>query len=525
MTKCLKAIFARTGLIACAALAMGQAAPVKLIFDTDIGPDCDDAGTVALLHALADKQEVELLAMMSATSFEWGAGALDALNTYYGRPGIPVGALKDTGFLARSNYSKYIAENYPNDLKSATNAPDATVLYRQILAGQADKSVVIAAVGPLRNLRKLLESGPDNHSPLNGRDLVAKKVKELACMGGQFPSGKEWNLEQDGPSSKYVADNWPTPIMFSGGEIGGGITTGARLFSDTPEANPVRKSYEISSEVGDIGRPSWDQTAALYAVRGLSTYWTAKTNGWAEVQGDGANTWHASPDKGHSYLVRKIHSREMGRIIDDLMVHSNVSTLPTTAHLDRAGWTATASPEGGSAAKAVDNDEGTEWSTIRPMQVGDWIAVDMKAPKTFNRVELDNHWTGGSYPRGYDLFVSQDGSTWGSAIKSGRGASITVIEFPTQTARHIKIVQTGTLTAAYQNLKSDWQIKVISLYLEPTTPTGIRMAPWVRQDVRNKRTHLRSGGTLALFPMEQGASDFLGRYHYELPRFPGPASR
>ena len=78
MTKCLKAIFARTGLIACAALAMGQAAPVKLIFDTDIGPDCDDAGTVALLHALADKQEVELLAMMSATSFEWGAGALDA---------------------------------------------------------------------------------------------------------------------------------------------------------------------------------------------------------------------------------------------------------------------------------------------------------------------------------------------------------------------------------------------------------------------------------------------------------------
>ena len=136
------AIFARTGILACADLAMGRAAPVKLIFGSDTGPDCDDAGTAALLHALADKQEVELLAMMSATSFEWGAGALDAYNTYYGRPDVPVGALKDTGFLARSNYSKYIAENYPNDLKSAENAPNATMLYRQILAGQAHSNLV-----------------------------------------------------------------------------------------------------------------------------------------------------------------------------------------------------------------------------------------------------------------------------------------------------------------------------------------------------------------------------------------------
>ena len=34
---------------------------VKLIFDTDIAEDCDDVGAMAVLHALADKGELEIL--------------------------------------------------------------------------------------------------------------------------------------------------------------------------------------------------------------------------------------------------------------------------------------------------------------------------------------------------------------------------------------------------------------------------------------------------------------------------------
>lgn len=37
--------------------------PVKIIFDTDIGGDCDDAGALALLHRLCDMGEAELLAV------------------------------------------------------------------------------------------------------------------------------------------------------------------------------------------------------------------------------------------------------------------------------------------------------------------------------------------------------------------------------------------------------------------------------------------------------------------------------
>jgi inosine-uridine nucleoside N-ribohydrolase len=303
-----------------------SAAGVKVILDSDIGPDCDDAGATALLHALADRGEAEIIGMMCCTSSDWGAPCLDAFNTYYGRPNIPIGTLKDTGFLTGSVYNQYIAQNWPNDLQSGTNAPDATVLYRQLLAAQPNNSVVIIAIGPLRNLRKLLQSGADGYSSLNGHDLVAQKVSQLSCMGGQYPSGNEFNFNQDGASSDYVVANWPSPIMFSGFEIGNVILTGSRLFTETPANNPVRKAYELYVGYGN-SRSSWDPTAALYAVRGLSNYWYSVTVGYNDVAANGVNTWQSSPDLNHSYLTVRMSNSALATEIENLMV--GASTGPT----------------------------------------------------------------------------------------------------------------------------------------------------------------------------------------------------
>jgi hypothetical protein len=61
--------------------------PVRLIFDTDIMGDVDDVGTVAVLHALADEGEVEILAMGVSGKNPWCPLCLDALNVYFQRPG------------------------------------------------------------------------------------------------------------------------------------------------------------------------------------------------------------------------------------------------------------------------------------------------------------------------------------------------------------------------------------------------------------------------------------------------------
>jgi len=436
--------------------------PVKIIFDTDIGPDCDDAGAVAMLHALADRCEIEILGMLSCTSFEWGAGALDALNTYYGRPDIPIGALKETGFLERSDYSQYLAQNFPNDLKSGANAPDAVALFHDLLENQPDASVTVVSVGPLRNARNLLLSP-------GGRELVAKKVKEWAVMGGFFPGNSEgeWNFKQDGAAAKEAIENWPTPIMFSGAEVGSGVTTGTRLFSETDEQNPARKAYQLSVDVGDGGRLSWDLTAVLYAARGLEPFFKAVSGGYNEVADDGVNFWKTSPNRGHAYLVKKDpDGKFLGWAMDELVVRSKLDLLPKTAPLSKAGWKATANPGADVAAQAVDGDYESQWGTGRPMAVGDWIAVDMGQATRINRIELDQHWTGGEYPRGYELYFSDDGASWGTPVTAGRGSSVTIMAFEARSTRHLKVVQTGTLSVEYKNTKIPWMMRELSVFLE-----------------------------------------------------------
>jgi hypothetical protein len=233
-------------------------AVANILLDTDIGPDCDDAGTVAIMHALADLGEARILGAGVTVSNPWSAPTLDAINTWYKRPDLPIGTLKESGFLeSGSPYTENVAKNFPNDLINGINAPDAILAHRKVLAAQADASVTMVAVGPLRNMRNLLNSVGDANSSLNGRDLIAAKVKRLVIMGGKFPSGSEWNIEQDPVAAQSVVNNWPTEIVFSGAEVGASINTGHSLTSNTPADNPVRRAYELYVGANQ-DRPSWD---------------------------------------------------------------------------------------------------------------------------------------------------------------------------------------------------------------------------------------------------------------------------
>ena len=67
--------------------------PVKIIFDTDMGSDCDDVGALTLVHVYADQGKAEILGCIySSGKIPYGVGIIDAINTYFGRPDIPVGA-------------------------------------------------------------------------------------------------------------------------------------------------------------------------------------------------------------------------------------------------------------------------------------------------------------------------------------------------------------------------------------------------------------------------------------------------
>ncbi|MGI6457909.1 MAG: nucleoside hydrolase [bacterium] len=291
--------------------------PVRIILDTDMESDVDDVGTLALLHALSDLGEAQILATISSSTYQWTPPCLDAINTYYGHPDIPVGTVKENGVYRESRYAKTIAEEFPHDLHAPEDVPDAIELYRKILSQQPDQSVVIVTVGYLTNLNHLLKSEADEFSELSGKELVAKKVKLWVCMGGKIPEGIEHNILIDKQASYEVIPEWNTPIMFSPWDIGNRIMTGAAL-KEAAEDHPVRRSYELFNGLKD--RQSWDQSAVLYAVRGLRDYWDAETQGYFKVNIDGSNEWLPEPDRDHAYLREKMEPEKLAKIIEDLML-------------------------------------------------------------------------------------------------------------------------------------------------------------------------------------------------------------
>ncbi|MBO0720065.1 MAG: nucleoside hydrolase [Blastocatellia bacterium] len=297
--------------------------PVPIILDTDMASDCDDAGAVAILHTLADRGEANILGLGVCVRNRWTAPALDAINTYYGRPDIPIGTIDLNGSdLARDSvYTETLAKKYPNSLKDGLNAPEVVSVYRKILAQQPDHSVVFVAIGWLTNFKYLLESAPDRSSHLSGRNLVAAKVKLLVDMGPKIdPPGKGWNFERDPQSAQYVVEKWPTPIMFSPKEICWAMT-GSRM-RDAPQADPVREAYELwLTRNKKETNHSADLTAVLYAVRGLRDYWTSVTGGSLEVKPDGFSQWVPGSGNRQSYLVKKMDFDILARELDELLIH------------------------------------------------------------------------------------------------------------------------------------------------------------------------------------------------------------
>jgi len=299
--------------------------PVKIIFDTDMGPDYDDVGALAFLHAMADSGKVDILATVSSNKHELVIPAIEIINTYFGRSGLPLGAPKTEGVNMGSpqHWADSLAAKYEHSAKSTEDAEDAVAVYRKILSEQPDNSVTIVTVGFLTNLKNLLDSQPDNISLLNGTDLVSRKVTNLVSMAGKFPEGKEFNVFMDSVSSEYVLTNWPGQIIFSGFEIGWEIRTGLKLIKSGISDSPVKDAFRISipmSEEDKNGRMSWDQTAVLIAVYGTEGFFETE-RGSIIVNKDGSNSWKKEPNGKQLYVIQKMAVNKMSSFIEERMMH------------------------------------------------------------------------------------------------------------------------------------------------------------------------------------------------------------
>lgn len=300
--------------------------PVSVIFDTDIAPDYDDVGAMALLHAFADAGEAKILATISCNAFETTVPTISLLNTYFGRPDIPIGITKrdKPNMNCQQKWAEFIVDKYPHKVKSNAEAMEATKLYRKILAKQPDQSVTIITVGFFTNLADLLASQPDEFSKLSGKDLIKKKVKLLVSMAAGLNKenrGHEFNVHIDAKASQKVFAEWNTPMLLSGFEVGERIRTGIRLINnESIQQSPVKDAYQVAlaKDKNTIGRNSWDQTAVLVAVKGVEPYFSTRKLNF-EITDDGSNV--LIPGEKIMYLTEKMPTAEVTAIIEDLMMH------------------------------------------------------------------------------------------------------------------------------------------------------------------------------------------------------------
>ncbi|MCR5455121.1 MAG: nucleoside hydrolase [Bacteroidales bacterium] len=272
-------------------------APATVILDEDLGSSTDDLLAMTMLYDAHRQGKVNFKALMINREGLEYLQLADIMNTYYGFADMPIGKTHH----APKNPPVFIPywqmakpEEYkemPKFKRTYTDEqlqqlPDAEILYRKILAQEPDSSVIIFSIGFPTNIAHLLETKADQLSPLNGVELVAKKVKAMYIMGGEIAPNDtpepEYNLKQDPENALVMINQWPSKIYFSPGATGHKIDyTPAQVIADQNKMNlqdsPLCKIYQLFD--CNTGQRMWDACAvqqylcpSLYQMHGPVKY-------------------------------------------------------------------------------------------------------------------------------------------------------------------------------------------------------------------------------------------------------------
>ena len=289
--------------------------PTRIIFETDMGNDVDDALAMDMLFKYIDSEKIDLLGISTNKRDDGSLEYIDALTTWYGYPDIPLGYVEN-GVDSRGgeNYAykaMQVKDKNGNPAFAESHSSDgfaipSVELYRRLLSEQPDSSVTVVSVGFSTNLAALLDSKSDSISPLTGRELVGKKVKSLVVMAGNIinPQHSEFNVNRDIPAAQKVFGEWPNEIIVSPWELGEEIKyTASSIENDFnwTEIHPVVEGYKAFMPM-PYDRQTWDLTAVLYAVEGPEGYFTVSEPGTITVNDNGGTIWTDDPNGRMHYL-------------------------------------------------------------------------------------------------------------------------------------------------------------------------------------------------------------------------------
>lgn len=308
----------------------------KIIFDTDLGGDCDDVMALDLLISADRAGECELLGVTYSADVKAAPACIYAILNYHGKAGIPIGrrTLPDGYTGGADVYASAVANAFPDENAPAyETGEDAVKVLRSLLA--ANEHVTLCATGFLSNVAALLNSEPDGISPLSGAELVKASVDEIVIMAANFshqtginpmpsqigedgqlsPAG-EYNVICDLPAAAVVFEKCPVRLVFSPFEVGYRMYSGKAMVEAGQGKTPDSLAYITHGSQN--GRDSWDPATALYAVCGAKPWFYLTAPGKVSLIEDGATHFDPAHGGNHFLLECAMPQAEIAAELDRL---------------------------------------------------------------------------------------------------------------------------------------------------------------------------------------------------------------
>ena len=235
--------------------------PIPFIIDTDFCSDVDDVLAVSTAMWFQDNGLTDVRAIGICCSSTRSTQALSALLYSHKYYDIPIGLDTENGIPMDNSYFMNMINGRTHSTEYVSNI---VKLYRYILVTSETK-VNIITLGQLINIERLMNSQPDEISPLTGYELLAEKCDTIYMIAAKANGQMENNLWYYGvnvPTNKYynttaitdagvaIAKHFPTRCVWMTSELGGTFRAG-NFFN----LYDKKKTDIITNALLDFGTP------------------------------------------------------------------------------------------------------------------------------------------------------------------------------------------------------------------------------------------------------------------------------
>lgn len=302
----------------------------SIIIDTDFASDADDILAIRLALCYQDMGIINVQGIALSTTYSRSPLAVHALCKYDGHGNIPVAM--DTSGNGVQVHTNYVDEMYERP-KDRDDYEQPVQMYRRLLASSPTK-VNIVTLGFLQNIQNLINSQPDDYSPLTGAELMAKKVNKLYIVGGSDDGRPSFNFYWTGEkvinAARFVTSNSPVPIVYLPSDLTGDTFCGQFYqHEDKKNEDIVTKALKANNQAGGV--VAWDVFAMWCVMQdmmnSLEQYEVTKEYGNWYVSQTGATEWNANPLSPHCRCVKTKYGGEYNAFLNGILHQKFTTTL------------------------------------------------------------------------------------------------------------------------------------------------------------------------------------------------------